>query len=221
MGVQTELTAADGHRLGAYRAGPADARAGLVVIQEIFGVNAHMRRVADQFAAVGYAVIAPALFDRAERGIELGYLPQDVQKGMELRSKITHEQAMMDIAAAAAALGVAKAGIVGYCWGGSLAWSGATETELFAAASGWYGGMIVKTKDAVPHCPVQLHFGETDHSIPLADVEALRAAQPNIPIYTYPAGHGFGCEDRASYSPECAALAQSRTLEFFAKYLLV
>jgi len=219
MGALIELTAADGHRLGAYRAGPENARAGLVVLQEIFGVNSHIRNVADRFAAAGYAVIAPALFDRAERGLELGYLPNDVQTGVAVRAKIALADTMLDITAAVAALGTAKTGIVGYCWGGSLAWIGATQTDLFDAASGWYGGMIVQTKDAKPNCPVQLHFGETDQSIPLSDVAEIRDAQPGVAVFTYPAGHGFGCEERASFSPECAGLAQTRTLEFFAKNL--
>jgi len=220
MGQMIELTAADGHRFAAYRAVPENARAGLVVIQEIFGVNQHIRHVADRFTAAGYAVIAPALFDRAERRVELGYQPEDVQAGVALRAKIAPEDTLKDVTAAATALGTAKTGIVGYCWGGSLAWIGATQTNLFAAASGWYGAMVVKTKDAKPRCPVQLHFGESDHSIPLTDVAAIREAQPNITVYTYPAGHGFGCEERASYNPEAAKLAQSRTLQFFAEYLL-
>jgi len=219
MGQTIELTADDGHRFSAYRSGPAQARAGLVVIQEIFGVNAHMRNAADRFAAEGYAVISPALFDRAERGIELGYQPEDAQTGVALRAKIPLEETLKDITAAALALATAKTGIVGYCWGGSLAWIGATQTDLFAAASGWYGAMIIKTKDAKPRCPVQLHFGENDHSIPLADVEAIREAQPGIEVYTYPASHGFGCEERASYNPEATQLAQSRTLRLFKEHL--
>jgi carboxymethylenebutenolidase len=125
-----------------------------------------------------------------------------------------------DIEATAAALGDRPIGIIGYCWGGSLAWIGATQTQRFKAASGWYGGMIVQTRQAKPNCPVQLHFGAEDHGIPLTDVEAIKTAQPDVPVFVYPgAGHGFGCEDRASYSAKDAELAELRSLTFFAEHL--
>ena len=128
---------------------------------------------------------------------------------------------VLDILAAAAALPpAAKRGIVGYCWGGTVAWHGATRTSAFAAAVGWYGGGIAAAKEDVARCPVQLHFGENDASIPLTDVEAIRAAQPGVEVFVYQgAGHGFGCEERGSYVPKDAALAQERTLAFFAKHL--
>jgi carboxymethylenebutenolidase len=216
-----ELTAADGHRLAAWRDGPAEARRALVVVQEIFGVNGHIRNVCARFAAEGYAVVAPALFDRTERGVELGYTPPDIARGRELRGKVPDAGTMADVEAAAAALpGSAMRGIVGYCWGGTVAWWGATRSQGFAAASGWYGGGIAASRDAVPNCPVQLHFGETDASIPLADVEAIRAAQPGVDVFVYPgAGHGFGCDERGSYSAPDAALAQRRTLDFLARHL--
>ena len=215
------LTAADGHRLAAYRTGPQNAERALVVVQEIFGVNRHMRHIADAFAAEGYAVIAPALFDRVGPEIELGYDPADVAQGRELRGRIDAGHTVLDILAAAAALPRgAKRGIVGYCWGGTVAWHGATRTSAFGASSGWYGGGVAAAKDEVARCPVQLHFGETDASIPMADVEAVRAAQPGVEIHVYPgAGHGFACDERGSYSAKDAALAQKRTLEFFAKHL--
>jgi carboxymethylenebutenolidase len=219
--MQTELTAADGHTLAAYVAGPRDAARGLVVVQEIFGVNRHMRRVCDDFARAGYAVVCPALFDRTQRGVELGYGPEDVARGRDLRGTIDPGKTVLDIQAAAAALPkAAKRGIVGYCWGGTVAWHGATRTDGFAAAVGWYGGGIAAAKDEKPNCPVQLHFGETDASIPLSDVEAIRAAQPGVEIFVYQgAGHGFGCEERGSYVAKDAALAQERTLAFFARHL--
>ena len=221
MGETIELNAADGHTLSAYRAGDAAARRGLVVVQEIFGVNHHIRNVCDRFAAEGYFAVAPALFDRAQRGIELGYTQEDIPRGREWRAKLTDEGVLADLTAAAGALGPRKRGIVGYCFGGTVAWWGATRAELFGAAVGWYGGAIAATRTATPHCPVQLHFGETDASIPLADVEAIRAAQPAVEIYVYPgAGHGFGCDERASYNAEAAQLAQSRTLAFLAKHLV-
>ncbi len=219
--MQIELTAADGHRLSAYRAGPQDAKRALVVVQEIFGVNRHMRHVSDVFAQAGYAVVCPALFDRAERNVELGYEQADIQQGLALRAKIAPEQVLADIEAAAAALPKgAKRGIVGYCWGGTVAWWGATRSASFNAASCWYGGGIAAAKDETPRCPVQMHFGEVDQSIPMTDVEAIRAAQPGVEIFVYRgAGHGFGCEERGSYKPDDAALAHKRTLEFFARHL--
>lgn len=220
MAGNIALMAADGHHFSAYRAGPDAAMRGLVVVQEIFGVNGHMRRVCDAFAADGYAVVAPALFDRAEKGIELGYGPDDIARGRELRAKVSDAAVMADIEAAAGALGGRSLGIIGYCWGGTVAWWGATRTKRFAAAVGWYGGGIATTRTETPACPVQLHFGDKDASIPLADVQAIRQAQPAVGIFVYPgAGHGFGCEDRASYSPPDAELARQRSLAFFARHL--
>ncbi len=214
------LTAADGHSFSAYRAGPDDAAHGLVVVQEIFGVNHHMRHVCDAFAEKGYAVVSPALFDRTERGVQLGYTPDDVQRGLALRAKISDAAVMADIAAAAAALGGMKIGIVGYCWGGTLAWLGATRTKTFSAAVGWYGGGIAATRTEVPNCPVQLHFGVLDASIPMLDVRAIREAQPGVEVFVYDgAGHGFGCDERGSYSARDAREAQDRTLEFFGQNL--
>jgi carboxymethylenebutenolidase len=214
------LTAADGHRLLAYRAGPQQAARALVVAQEIFGVNRHIRNVCDRFAAEGYAVIAPALFDRVERNVELGYEAADVARGRELRGRIEPGLTLLDILAAAAALppGI-KRGIVGYCWGGTVAWHAATRTNAFAAASCWYGGGIAAAKDEQPRCPVQLHFGEADASIPMSDVEAIRAAQPGAEIHIYGGGHGFGCDERGSYVEADYRLAQQRTLAFFAAHL--
>ncbi len=214
------LTAADGHRLTAYRAGPQEAARALVVVQEIFGVNRHIRSVCDRFAAEGYAVIAPALFDRVGAGIELGYEAADVAQGRELRGRIDAGLTVLDVLAAAAALPRgAKRGIVGYCWGGTVAWHGATRTSAFAASSGWYGGGIAAAKEEQARCPVQLHFGETDASIPMADVEAIRAAQPGVEVHVYGGGHGFGCDERGSYVEADYRLAQQRTLDFFAGHL--
>jgi len=221
MGKTIELTASDGTKLGAYVAGPDDATKGIVVLQEIFGCNSHIRDMADRFAAAGYKAIAPALFDRTgTRGVDLGYGPDDRKQGIELRGKLSDDQTLLDVVAAAKALGTASTGVVGYCWGGSLAWLGATRTHDFKAAVAWYGGGIAKTKDEKPNCPVEMHFGATDGSIPPADVEAIKAAQPGIPVYVYPgAGHGFGCNDRDSFNKEAYDLAQSRTLEFFKQNL--
>jgi len=219
--MRIELKASDGHTLSAWKTGPDDARQGLVVVQEIFGVNRHMRHVCETYAQQGFAVVSPALFDRAERDAELGYTQEDVQKGLALRGKITDAQVMLDIEAAAAALPAGiPLGIIGYCWGGTIAWWGATRSNSFRAAIGYYGGGIAATRQEVPHCPVQLHFGEEDKGIPQTDVEAIRSAQPGVEVFTYPgAGHGFSCEERPVYSPTDAMLAEQRSLGFFAQHL--
>jgi carboxymethylenebutenolidase len=220
MGETIQLQAADGFSLSAYVAGPADAAKGIVIVQEIFGVNHHIRAVADRFAAEGYAVVAPALFDRVERGVELGYTQADIDKGRAYRTKLSDADVIKDIEAAADHLGGKKLGIVGYCFGGTVAWWGATRTTKFAASSAWYGGGIAGTKNERPGVPVQMHFGEKDASIPLNDVDAIRAAQPKAEIHAYDgAGHGFGCSERGSYSKPDYELAQQRTLEFFARHL--
>jgi carboxymethylenebutenolidase len=220
MGATIELKAADGHTLSAYTAGSADAPAGIVVIQEIFGVNHHIRDMADRYAAAGYSVIAPALFDRVERGVELGYTQEDIGKGRDYRMKLDDTAVMADVEAAAKHLGAKKLGIVGYCFGGTVAFWGATRSHSFAAASGWYGGGIAGTRDEKPNCPLQLHFGEKDGSIPMSDVDAIRGAQPKAEIYVYMgAGHGFGCDERGSFSKPDYDLAQQRTLDFFKKNL--
>jgi len=219
--MQIELTAADGHRLSAWRSGPADAKRALVVIQEIFGVNPHMKRLSDHLGSLGWAVVTPALFDRAERGVELGYEAPDRERGMALRKMVPDDKVMLDVAAAADALPQGAAhGIIGYCWGGTIAWWGATRSDRFRAAVGYYGGGIAGTRTEVPHCPVQLHFGEQDKGIPLADVELIRQAQPGVEVHVYPgAGHGFACEDRSSYDAATTELAEGRALAFLSSHL--
>jgi carboxymethylenebutenolidase len=220
MGDTIKLKAADGFSLSAYVAGAANATAGVVVVQEIFGVNHHIRDVADRFAAFGYAVVAPALFDRTEPGVELGYTQDDVSKGRDYRMKLSDADVIKDIEAAAAHLSGKTLGIVGYCFGGTVAWWGATRTGKFAASSCWYGGGIPGTKDERPNCPVQMHFGEKDASLPMSDVDAVRAAQPKVEVYVYAgAQHGFGCDERGSFSKPDYELAQQRTVAFFARHL--
>lgn len=215
------LTAADGHEFQAFAAGDLNAPRALVVLQEIFGVNDHIRAVAERFASYGYRVLAPALFDRVTPGIELAYTQEGIADGLAARAKISPEKTLLDIQATASALGPNKpVGIIGYCWGGSLAWLGATQTNQFKAASCWYGGQIIETKDAKPNCPVQMHFGAEDHGIPLQDVEAIKAAQPNVEVYLYPkAQHGFGCDQRSSFSQKDWELAFLRSLTLFAEHL--
>lgn len=215
-----KLKAADGHEFEAFEAGNVNAGRGLVVLQEIFGVNDHIRAVAQRLAGFGYYVLAPALFDRVKRGVELGYEPADIQEGAALRAPIPHEQTLLDIDATAAALGNKPIGVIGYCWGGTLAWRAACKTEHFWAASCWYGSDIVKEKDLTPNCPVQLHYGAADKASPPDVIAAMRAAQPGIDIYVYDgAGHGFGCEARDGYSRKDWELAELRSLAFFAEHL--
>ena len=220
MGTMIQLTASDGHRLDAYRADPkGKPKGGMVVVQEIFGVNAHMRAVTDGFAAAGYAAVGPALFDRVEKGVDLGYAEPGMTRGRELRAKLAWEDVLKDVAAAAQAVRAAgKVGVVGYCWGGSVAWLAARRLKLDAAV-GYYGGQIIGFKDERPACPTMLHFGYQDTGIPMTDVDAIRKAQPKVPIHVYPAGHGFNCDHRASYHAASAKLAGERTLAFFAKHL--
>ncbi len=218
--MDIKLTAKDGHTLAAYRADPkGKPRGGIVVIQEIFGVNRHMRRTTDGFAADGYLAICPALFDRAERGVDIAYGPDDIAKGRDLRGKVTWEQTLADVAAAIAeAKKAGKVGVVGYCWGGSVAWRAATQLDC-AAAVGYYGGMVAQFSNEKAKCPVMLHFGEKDASIPLSDVEKFKQAQPGVPVYVYPADHGFNCEDRKQHDPAAAKLARERTLAFFRSHV--
>lgn len=220
MGTTIDLKSADGFTLSAYTAGPANASKGIVVIQEIFGVNHHIRDMVDRFAAQGYAVIAPAVYDRVERGVQLGYTQADIDQGRGYRMKLDDTKLMQDVEAAANHLGGKKLAIVGYCFGGTVAWWGATRTRKFAASSCWYGGGIPGTKNESPNCPVQMHFGEKDASIPMTDVDQVKAAQPKAEIYVYAgAQHGFGCDERGSFSKPDYELAQKRTLDFFAKHL--
>ena len=220
QGETIELTAADGHRLEAYLARPAGTpRAGLMVVQEIFGVNRHIRAVTEGFARDGYLAVAPALFDRRERGLALGYEAEDVARGRALKGAISWEAAAQDTAAAIAAVEQAgKVGVVGYCWGGSIAWLAACRLPV-AAAVGYYGGQVRELSGETPRCPVMLHFGEQDTAIPLEDVEAVRSRHPEVPIHLYPAGHGFNCDLRGSYHAESAALARERTMAFLAEHL--
>jgi carboxymethylenebutenolidase len=220
VGRNVAITASDGHTFDAYLAEPAArTRGGLVVLQEIFGVNRHVRRVCDGLAAEGYAAIAPALFDRIERGVELGYEPESTPRGRALRGALGWDAPMLDACAAADAVRSAgRVGAIGYCWGGSLAFLAAARLEI-AAAVGYYGAQIAGLSAEAPRCPVLLHFGERDALIPPADVAAVRAARPEALVFTYEADHGFNCDERASYDAPAAALARARTLAFLGEHL--
>jgi carboxymethylenebutenolidase len=221
MGSMVELVSADGFRVSAYRAEPVGApRGGVVVAQEIFGVNSHIRSVCDSFAADGYVTIAPALFDRVRRGVDLGYTPDDIAIGRELKGGATTDGALHDVAAAQAAITDAgKVGIVGYCWGGFVAWMAAARLPGFACAVPYYGGGMIEAVGEQPQCPVMMHFGEQDQMIPVAGVQRLRAAHPAHQVFLYAANHGFNCDQRGSYNAEAATLARKRTLEFFRMHI--
>jgi carboxymethylenebutenolidase len=221
MGEFTTIMARDGHEFQAWLAAPPGrARGALVVLQEIFGVNAHIRSVADGFAAEGYTVIAPSLFDRIRRGIQLGYGPADVQEGAGYRAQLTPETTLKDVAAAIAVVkNSGRVGTVGYCWGGTLAYLAACQLPVSCAVV--YYGKVTAYLEQKPRCPVMYHYGSEDASIPAADVERVQAVlQPPSTLFTYAgAGHGFNCDQRASYNPQAAAQARARTLEFLARYL--
>lgn len=221
MAKSAEVTASDGHRLSVYVAEPADTPLGaVIVIQEIFGVNDHIRAVTDGYAAAGYLAIAPALFDRVQHGFESGYSQPEIQAGVALMQKLNWDQAIIDVVAAMATVKRAgKVGIVGYCWGGAVAWVSASRIDGLAAAVSYYGGAVPSLVSEKPKCPVMFHFGEKDASIPLDKAKGVAAAHPEAVTYFYPAGHGFNCDQRASYDAGSARLALDRTLDFFAAHL--
>jgi carboxymethylenebutenolidase len=221
MGEFTTLMARDGHEFRAWlSAPPGKATAAVVVIQEIFGVNSHIRAVTGSFAAEGYVAIAPSLFDRVRRGIELGYSDEEVQEGRGYMMQLKPEQTLKDIAACFAIVKHAgRVGAVGYCWGGRLAYVAACELPLSCSVA-YYGGGITQHLEKKPKCPVMYHFAERDKHIPMEDVAKIQAAHPEGIYHLYPADHGFNCDQRGSYDAPSAALARKRTLEFFHQCLV-
>lgn len=214
-----DLTAEDGHRFKAWRATPDKPRGAVLVLQEIFGVNSHIREVTGDFAAQGYDAIAPALFDRIERDVELGYEADDVARGRALRGAIATDDTVRDMAAACRAVaGSGKIGAVGYCWGGTLAWLCATRLNV-ACAVGYYGSGTIDFIGEQPACPVTLMLGEKDQSFPPENIAAIRKAHPGVTVFTYPAGHGFSCDHRSAYDAASTAQARERTLDVFTRYL--
>jgi carboxymethylenebutenolidase len=213
-GVQIELTSPDGHRFAAYRNAPAGASlGGVVVLQEIFGVNAHIRSICDRLTAEGFATVAPALFDRRQRDFELGYTDEDIGKGKVISRSIPFDEMMVDVQTAVSSLSEAgPVSVIGFCMGGSLAYLAAARFENVASAVGFYGARVLDYRDEVPRVPVQLHYGAFDVSIPLGEVETVMSARPDCDLYIYPAEHGFNCDARASYHPASAAAAWRRTL---------
>jgi carboxymethylenebutenolidase len=219
MGINVKLTAADGHQFDAYCAQTDGALKGsLVVIQEIFGVNDHIQSVCDRYAAMGYTAIAPALFDRLQTNVKLNYDEAGMKAGLALKHGTTDDNALMDIAAAGAHVRpFGKVSVVGYCWGGTLAFLTACQLPNFFKAIGYYGGGIPANKDKRPQIPTLLHFGREDGSIPMTGVEEVIAAHPEMEIHVYEAGHGFNCDARASYNKVSADLALERSLNFLSE----
>jgi carboxymethylenebutenolidase len=221
MGKNIELTAADGFKLGAYRAEPAGKpRGGIVLVQEIFGVNNHIKKVADGYAADGYVVIAPAYFDRVQHGFDVGYSQADMEAGRAIVQKLDWGNVIKDSQAALDALRSAgKSAVVGYCWGGTVAWLSAAKLNGLSCAVAFYGGGVAGLINEQPKCPIMFHWGEKDHAIPIDAVHKVEAAHPSALSHLYPAGHGFNCDERASYEAASAKLARERTLEFLKKHL--
>ncbi|MDI3384504.1 dienelactone hydrolase family protein [Xenophilus aerolatus] len=226
MGQFIDLTAKDGFTFPAYVAEPAGTpKGGVVVVQEIFGVNSHIREVADGYAAAGYLAVAPATFHRVKPGVELGYTEADMKAGFELKTAVEALPApgvLQDVQAAIDYAGKAgKVGIVGYCWGGLLTWRAACELEGLAAAAPYYGGGMTSPEEAArkPKVPVMAHFGNKDHWIPLDTVESFEKAHPEVEVHVYACGHGFNCDQRGSYDAGAAATAKERTLYHFGKYV--
>ena len=221
MAEPIQLQAEDGHRFDAWHVAPEGPRkGGIVLVMEIFGVNAHIRELARDFAAHGYEVLAPAMYDRARRGVDLGYTAETVVEGRELRDRIGWDVPMKDVAAAVAWLAPrGRVGIVGYCYGGSIAWLSACRVPGLAAAVGYYGTAVIQFMGEAPRCPTMLHFGDRDASIPVVDVEKLKAIHPGVEVHRYDADHGFRSDRRANYDAEASRLADGRTLGFFARHL--
>jgi carboxymethylenebutenolidase len=219
LGQNITLTASDGHTFGGYRAEPQGTPKGaIVVIQEIFGVNHHIRAVCDRFAAEGFTALAPALFDRMERDFQTGYGPEDMGRARGMMAKPDFPAMLRDTDAAIKALqGNGPVFVVGFCMGGTIAYLAACQLGGLTAAVGYYGGGIAANLDKQPKVPVMLHFGELDPHIPMTDVQKIKDAKPEIELFTYNADHGFNCDERSSYSKESAAIAWRRTIDFIEK----
>jgi carboxymethylenebutenolidase len=232
MGQMIHLTSADGTQIAAYECAPAVvAKGAVVVLQEIFGLNQHIRNVADGYAEAGYFVIAPAMYHRVAAGIELGYTPEDMPQAFALKGSaeallpklLEDVQAAIDHAAragkAAGAPRALKVGIVGYCWGGLMSWRAAQRLQGLSASAPYYGGGMTKELDVPLQCPTMAHLSDNDDYVPMDGVAALQKAYPQATVHIYPAKHGFNCDERASHDAASADLARERTLAFFGQHL--
>jgi len=219
MSEFTTIMARDGHEFRAWLAPPPGRpRGALVIVQEVFGVNSHIRAVTDAYAKEGFVAIAPCLFDRVRRGIELGYSAEELQEGQGYVKQLQEEQTRADLAAAIAVVkNSGRVGVVGYCWGGTMAYVAACDLPI-ACAVAYYGGSITKQLHKHPKCPVMYHFGELDKHITASEVDKIKAADPQGQFFMYPADHGFNCDQRASYDAASATLARERSLAFLARY---
>jgi len=220
VGQNIQLKASDDFQLGGYRADPTgSAKAAVVVIQEIFGVNHHIRAVCDRLAREGYVAVAPSIFDRTERNFQSGYSPDEIAVARKFIASPDWGAMLRDTQAAIDSVKtIGPVGIIGFCLGGSVAYAAATKLSGLSAAVGYYGGAVVRFADDKPLVPTQLHFGEQDAGIPLTDVETIRAKRPEVEIHIYPgAQHGFHCDERASYDKASADIAWPRSMGFFAK----
>jgi carboxymethylenebutenolidase len=222
MGEQRTIESTDGTQIGAYQAKPAGTpHAGIVVIQEIFGVNNHIRNVTDRFAADGYLALAPAMFDRRKKDVELGYTQDAIAQGREIAMTLKPDEILADVRGAIKALrhqGCRKIGIVGFCFGGTVAWRAAASADVDAAV-GYYGGGVYAARELKPKVPTALHFGDRDAHIPIDQVKAVADLHPEVEVHVYAADHGFHCDERGSYDAAAAKQAYARTLEFFGKHL--
>jgi len=218
QGTMIKMKMKDGAEISVYRVEPTGKRrGGLVVIQEIFGVTDHIKDVADSYAAEGYEVLAPSLYDREAPGFQASYSPEDIQKGVKLaRNDHPFELSISD---AGTCIDVLKSKgpvfITGYCYGGSVTWAAACKCDGLAAASGYYGGNIAQMVEWTPQCPTILHFGKHDHGIPMDVVQKIEKLHPEVKVYIYDAGHGFNSDRRTDYNEICAKTARERTLELF------
>ncbi len=223
MALQGEMrtfTARDGAAITYYHV-PSQIvrRGGLILIQEIFGVTDHIKELCDGFAAEGYDVIAPSLYDRHAPGFQAGYAPDDIAQARDAAGKADWDLVTADLQTCADMLRTeGPVYVTGYCWGGSATWVAACRVNGVTAAASYYGRLVIDFVDESPRCPIILHFGEHDATIPMADIETIKARHPDIPVYVYPAGHGFNSDRRADYNPDCAHTARLRTLELFASY---
>lgn len=220
------LTAADGRNIPAFVARPQGTpRGGIVLLQEIFGLNTHIRAVVQGYADEGYLVVAPATFHRVQADVELGYAPDDVKAGAALKAAVEAlpaPGALQDVQAAVDwAAQAGKVAVMGYCWGGLLTWRAACLLRGVAAAVPYYGGGMTTPAEAArqPQCPVLAHFGEQDHAIPIEGVHAFAQAHPGVRVEIYAAQHGFNCDHRAAYNADAAKLARERTLAFLAQQI--
>jgi carboxymethylenebutenolidase len=224
MASHPHLIASDGHQFGAYLAEPTKtSTSAVVIVQEIFGVNRHIRAITDYYATQGFTAIAPGLFDRVQPGIQLNYNSADATRGMQITTQVGLEKALLDVGAAIQHVAQSdpprKVGVIGFCYGGTLAWLAATRLNP-AAAVGYYGGQIARFASEKPRCPVMLHFGGKDQHIPASEIQKIQQAHPEVSVFVYPeAGHGFNCDQRPDYNAQAAAQARERTLAFLRAHL--